>query len=83
MRSETEQPIDRIIKLLLMMGFTPDGQTKIEHVRILTQKVPVFGGIGGERATFGGRQRFIRGDQRCTVGKHTICFYRIMNGKRR
>jgi len=81
MRSEAEQSVDRLVKLLLMMGFIEDGQTKIEHVRIATQKNPVFGGIGGERATFGGRKRFVRGDQRVTVGKRTTCFYRIENGK--
>jgi len=81
MRSEAEQSVDRLVKLFLMMGFTEDGQTKIEHVRIPTQNVPIFGGIGGERATFGGRKRYIRGDQRVTVGKRTTCFYRIENGK--
>ena len=67
--------MDSIIQWLLDNGWSADGQTITETVRIPTVRSPVFGGIGGELATFGGRQRFRKGNQFCTVGKRTVNFY--------
>ena len=69
--------MDNIIKWLLDNGWSADGQTITETVRIPTVRSPVFGGTGGELATFGGRQRFRKGSQFCTVGKRTVNFYEL------
>ena len=37
----------------------------------------MFGGIGGEVRTFGGRIRLAKGERRVTVGPRTTCFYRM------
>lgn len=81
MRVSKRPTSEIIVELLLSAGFIPIGTTKTEHVRISTRKCPVFGGIGGKKATFGGRQRYQHGDQRVTVGKRTVCFYRVESGK--
>lgn len=67
--------IEGVFAALLAAGFIADGHTESETVRIPTRNCPVYGGIGGELATFGGRKRFRRGEQFVTVGKRTICFY--------
>ncbi|WP_298151050.1 hypothetical protein [Flavobacterium sp.] len=70
------------IQILIAAGFAPDGQTKQEHVRIPTANSPVFGGSGGELATFGGRQRFAKTgtDIKATVGLRTTALYRSTGG---
>ena len=66
---------EHVIAELLAHGWRRAGSTRAEVVRVPTMRCPVFGGIGGERRAFGGRPRFAKGDQRCTVGKRTTCFY--------
>lgn len=70
------------IQILLAAGFTPDGQTKVEQVRIPTKDCPVFGQSGGELATLGGRQRFAKAgtDIKATVGLRTTALYRSAGG---
>jgi len=65
-----------VIALLIAHGWQEDGTTREETVRIPTMRSPVFGGVGGELRTFGGRQRLRKGDRRVTVGPRTVCFYR-------
>lgn len=69
--------MEEIIAILIENGFEPYGATELAHIRIPTMRAPVFGGIGGELRTLGGRQRFKKGERRCTVGKRTTCFYRV------
>lgn len=68
-----------VLTMLSAHGFAPDGFTDTQTVRIPTVRAPVFGGIGGELATFGGRKRFKRDDLKVTVGKRTTYFYRVKN----
>ena len=65
----------RAIQILLQNGWQEAGQTRSETVRVPTSRAPVFGGIGGELRTFGGRPRFEKGHRRATVGQRTVCFY--------
>lgn len=65
--------------LLAAHGFVADGFTDSQTVRIPTTRAPVFGGLGGELATFGGRKRFARNGLKVTVGKRTTYFYRVEN----
>lgn len=69
--------IDEVITTLLDLGFSPAGETALEHVRIPTMRSPVLGGMGGERRTFGGRARYaLPGtDLRVTVGPRTTNVY--------
>lgn len=70
--------MDEIIRLLESAGFVADGQTREETVRIPTTRSPLIGKGGGELATFGGRLRFAGpSDWRATVGKRTVCLYRL------
>ena len=78
---DDRRPMDEIVALLLSSGFTEAGETRTEQVRIPTTRLPLYGKCGGERVAFGGRRRFQRGDQRATVGKRTVCFYRMVDGK--
>lgn len=71
--------IQEVIEMLEAHGFVADGFTDTQHVRIPTTRAPVFGGIGGELATFGGRKRFARNNLKVTVGKRTTYFYRVTN----
>lgn len=73
--------VEEVIETLKAHGFVADGFTDIQHVRIPTTRAPVFGGIGGELATLGGRKRFARNGLKVTVGKRTAYFYRVANGK--
>lgn len=74
--------VETVIEILLANGWTRAGQTESETVRIPTMRAPVFGGIGGELRTFGGRARFARGERRrVTVGPRRICFYEVVNKK--
>lgn len=63
--------------VLLRAGFVADGATQQEQVRIPTARSPVYGGIGGELRTLGGRARFaLPGTQvRATVGGRSVCLY--------
>lgn len=70
-----------VIDMLLANGWKPDGQTQQDLVRIPTTRSPVFGGIGGELKTFGGRKRFARGNKRVTVGQRVVCFYTFQDRK--
>jgi hypothetical protein len=69
--------VDETIAVLLDLGFAPAGETRLEHVRIPTMRAPVFGGMGGERRTLGGRVRYaLPGtDLRVTVGPRTTNVY--------
>jgi hypothetical protein len=69
--------VDEVITTLLDLGFAPAGQTREEIVRIPTMRSPVYGGIGGERRTLGGRARYaLPGtDLRVTVGPRTTNVY--------
>jgi len=69
---------DKAIEALLLAGFEPAGMTPVERVKFC---VSTGHGMGFKGATFGGRLRFAKGERRCTVGKRTVCFYRIyVNG---
>ena len=74
---------NRVATLLAESGWQPFGETKSEQVRIGTSKVPVYGGIGGEVRTFGGRQRYRKGetDLFVTLGRNSVCFYHRQDGK--
>lgn len=74
---QQEQAVTAVVTLLTEHGWRAAGATRVETVRMPTQQSPVFGGMGGEVATFGGRLRFERDDRRVTVGKRTTCFYRM------
>ena len=65
-----------VIALLIAYGWQEDGATREETVRIPTIRSPVFGGVGGELRTFGGRARLRKGDRFVTVGPRLVCFYR-------
>ena len=73
---------DETIATLLELGFVPAGETRLEHVRIPTMKSPVLGGMGGERRTLGGRERYaLPGtDLRVTVGPRTTNVYYARGG---
>lgn len=70
--------VERAIAVLTAAGFVPDGATREEQVRIPTSRAPVYGGIGGELRTVGGRKRFTipETDIHVTVGPTTVCIYR-------
>lgn len=73
------------IKAVLDAGYVADGETRSESVRMPTTACPVVGRgkIGGEVATFGGRQRFalIGTPYKVTVGPRTTNFYEFEKGK--
>jgi hypothetical protein len=73
----------KAIEVVLAGGFVPAGETTTQTVRIPTTRSPVYGGAGGEIATFGGRQRFTKPDtdMRVTVGKITTYFYEVEKGE--
>lgn len=74
--------IEIVVDVLLANGWTPAGHTESETVRIPTTRAPVYGGIGGEVRTFGGRARFAKGERRrVTVGARTTCFYEVVDKK--
>ncbi len=77
--NRAEQAMAAAIDALLSFGFTPDGETREEMVRIPTKKSPLYGCSGGELVKLGGRQRFALGDTnlKATVGKRTLAVYRI------
>lgn len=68
--------VQAAMAVLLDAGFVPDGTTRTDTVRVPTQASPVYGGSGGELATFGGRQRLARGMLKATVGPRTVALYR-------
>ena len=69
-------------QMLTDHGWTRDGQTQSDTVRMATTTSPVYGGIGGEIRTFGGRERWRKGQTRffCTIGPRTVCVYSMMKG---
>lgn len=82
----TDKPLTRAqlamadaIDRLLDQGFVPDGQTRVEIVRVPTRSSPLLGRSGGVLARLGGRQRFMRTgtDLRATVGPRTVAIYRV------
>ncbi len=75
--------IEQVFEVFTAAGFVADGYTAEEIVRIPTTRSPVFGGIGGERRKFGGRQRLSLPNTtiRATVGPRTTNIYRVINGK--
>ena len=74
-RKTSPNPIESVVAVLGEHGWLVDGQTAQQTVRIPTSRSPVFGGVGGKVATFGGRRRFRRGETFCTVGARTVNFY--------
>lgn len=79
--AKKEESTSRVVDLLIETGWIADGVTLVEEVRIPTMRSPVFGGCGGEVRKFGGRARFIRGEDRVTVGPRTVNFYRVQGGQ--
>ena len=69
-----------VIDALIRLGFEEHGTTESETVRVPTFRAPVFGGLGGELRTFGGRARFSLPDTdiRATVGPRTTFVYRVI-----
>lgn len=65
---EARKAAERVVELIQAAGYLLDGHTEIDAVRVPTSNAPVFGGMGGEVRTFGGRQRFKRGEERVTKG---------------
>jgi len=67
-----------VIGVLVSAGFVPNGYTAEEHVRVPTQRSPLYGGIGGEACTFEGRSRYQKPgtNLRVTVGPRTVNVYR-------
>lgn len=76
-RPPMEEFLRQVASLLLAVGWTDDGRTQTETVRIPTTRSPVFGGAGGEIRTFGGRRRFKRGEERVTIGARSIAWFRV------
>ena len=79
MNTPSQAAMQQVIAALEVSGYVPAGATHQEHVRIPTSAAPVFGGIGGELATFGGRLRYtLPGtDRRATVGLRWTYLYRV------
>lgn len=76
---EATDPRQAVRDLLKAAGYLPAGHTELEMVRIPTMKTPVFGGLGGELRTLGGRERYAlpNSPKRVTVGKRTVCLYEV------
>lgn len=74
---------DEVIATLLDLGFVPAGETTEQIVRMPTMRVPVYGGLGGERRTLGGRDRYVLPgtELRATVGPRTTNVYFSRSGK--
>jgi hypothetical protein len=74
--------VDEVVTALLDLGFSPAGETAEQIVRIPTMRSPVYGGLGGERRTLGGRARYaLPGtDLRVTVGPRTTNVYLSRGG---
>lgn len=74
--------VDETVVLLLELGFVPAGTTTEQIVRIPTMRSPVYGGLGGERRTLGGRARYaLPGTElRVTVGPRTTNVYYSRGG---
>lgn len=70
-----EETLQAVFDLLQECGWMPDGQTRSETVRVPTSRSPVYGGMGGELRSSGGRQRFRKMDWFCTAGPRTVNFY--------
>lgn len=70
--------LEIVIAELENAGFISDGATAEERVRVPTSRSPVFGRSGGERRTFGGRQRWVLPGTNvcCTIGARTVFVYR-------
>lgn len=83
-KAAAAETVQEVIGILTAAGWTEDGRTRTETVRIPTTKNPVYGRgaySGGEVRTFGGRLRFAKGDRRVTVGKVTTNFYEVRDGE--
>lgn len=78
-----EQAQAAAIQAVIAAGFVPEGETRQETVRMESAANPIYGGIGGKLATFGGRPRFsLPGtNRRVTVGPRSVCFYNFEKGK--
>ncbi len=70
--------MDKVIEILLVAGYVPDGVTHGETYRIVTQAS--YPSVGAEIST-GGRKRFVLPGttKRATVGKRIVCFYESVN----
>jgi hypothetical protein len=81
--NKSQSAMMEVIATLTEAGFVPDGETRKETVRIPTTKAPVYGGIGGELTTMGGRQRFHLPETniKATVGPRTTAIYRVVERK--
>ena len=73
----------QVIDILTANGWEGDGATPTQSVRLSTARAPVYGGIGGEVRTFGGRERFHKPGTNLfvTVGSRTVSFYHRENGE--
>lgn len=80
MKTKAALALAEVVNVLTLAGWVADGTTAAETVRVPTTDSPVFGGIGGELRTFGGRERFAKGERRVTVGKRTVFFYTPIKG---
>jgi hypothetical protein len=65
--------MEQVIRALLAAGFEADGTTESETVKLITRNSYP---LPGKLATFGGRQRYRRGDWRVTVGPRVVFFYK-------
>lgn len=68
-----------VAAVLESLGFTVDGATHQETVRVPTRRSPVLGRTGGELRTLGGRARYaLPGTNiRATVGARTTFLYHV------
>lgn len=84
-KGKSELAQEAAIKAVLAAGYVPDGETRSETVRMPTTDCPVVGRgkIGGELATFGGRQRFalLGTPYKVTVGQRSTNFYEFDKGQ--
>jgi hypothetical protein len=82
--TKSEQDMAAAVEALIEAGYAEDGHTRSETFRTGSAAAPIYGGIGGQISTSGGRMRFaLPGSAaRATVGKITIALYeRSAEGK--
>lgn len=64
--------METIINILTAAGFVPDGQTIGKSFKIVTEaSYPLPGKVVTQR----GRQRFVKGNWKATVGPRTVFFW--------
>lgn len=66
-----------VIILAKKAGFTEDGETSQQHVRIAQTNNPTYGKSGGQQVVLGGRARYAHSSGwKMTIGPRTTCLYR-------